>query len=408
VVHTDRSFSVSAWARITSTAHNSTIVSQRAGTTSGFVLYYSSGLNRWAFNMQETDGMNPVIDRAPSDQAPVLGAWTHLVGVFDATTHRLLLYVNGVLQSAPGTHTATWDATGALQVGRELYQGIEQNYLTGDVDDVKIYDRILSDLPADSAYGEADAEVYHLATRPVNQEGWWQLDETTGTGAADSSGHGRTATATGGAPGWDPDGRFGGAATLNGSTQSLGTAGPVLRTDGSFSVATWVRLDGTKLGGALPGSATAVSQDGVHDADFHLGLRSATETLPNGSTGSVSRWSFSMVSADLNSGRTVYSALSLPVDASVLNQWVLLVGVYDAPSRTIRLYVPGTGDTGSQVMPASWIPWQATGGLQLGRSKWTDSPVEYWPGQLDQVRAYSGVLTANDAANLFQDTTPTA
>jgi hypothetical protein len=409
VVHTDRSLSVSAWVRLTGTAHNATIVSQSGTTTSAFLLYYSVGLNRWAFNMQQTDGMDPVLDRVASDQPPALNSWTHLIGVFDATAHQLRLYVNGVQQSTVATHTTTWDATGPAQLGREKYQGVQQNYLTGDLDDVKIYDRIVSDIAPDSAFGDADAEVYHLATRPVNQEGWWKLDEAAGTSAADSSGHGRSATAAG-SPTWEPDGIFGGAVTLNGTSQSLGTSGSSLHTEGSFSVATWVRLDSSLLSGALPaGTATALSQDGVHNSSFFLGLRYFNEVQPDGTTAHVARWCFSTLSADATTGRTfVHTCSALPIDASTLDQWVLLVAVYDVTTRTSRLYVPGTGDAGLKALPTGWAPWQASGGLQIGRAKWTDNPVDYWPGQIDQVRAYSGVLSAAQAADLFQDMPPTA
>ena len=83
--------------------------------------------------------------------------------------------------------------------------------------------------------------------------GYWKLDETSGTTAADASGLNYPATFTGGAS-WTT-GRVGGGAAFNGTDGSAGTSAPVLRTDASFTVGAWARLTTGSWGGysATPG-----------------------------------------------------------------------------------------------------------------------------------------------------------
>ena len=69
--------------------------------------------------------------------------------------------------------------------------------------------------------------------------GWWRLNETAGTAAADSSGAGQTGFLGAGVT-WS-----GGAAKFTGSGGPIATAGPVLNTAQSYTVSAWVNLAST-------------------------------------------------------------------------------------------------------------------------------------------------------------------
>ena len=412
VVDTGKAFTVSAWVRAGSLpSTHMTAVAASGGVGSLFYLGYrqdGAGTNRWAFALQTADASPYDWVQVYSDSLhpPVAGAWTQLVGEYDPSSASVRLYVNG-MKVGEAPFTTAWTASGPLEIGRAQYKGSYVDYWNGDVDDVKVWDRVVSDLAPDAAYGDPDAEVYHLATRPLRLQGSWHLDEASGTTAADDSGHGRTMTAAG-APAWTGDSVSGASAiALNGSSQWLNTNGPVLRTDSSFSVAAWVRLNGSLLGAPPTANATALGQDGTSMSGFFLGYRLLTQTNADGTTSTVGHWSFSATSSDATSGYTWLHARSLlPVDVSVLDQWVLVVGVYDAASRTTRIYVPGTGDQDAQPLPASWLPWQAGGALTAGRAKYKGNNVDYWPGDIDEVRAYAGVLTDAEAQDLFHGIAP--
>ncbi|MFJ5305658.1 LamG domain-containing protein [Streptomyces sp. NPDC088350] len=149
-VDTSKSFTVSAWVNPGSLTTNSTFVSQSdsAGNANGLQLYYSSAKQAWAFSRHNDDTTSTSFT-AVYGGTPTIGQWTHLVGVYDASTNQLTLYVNG-RQSGTKTYSGTsWNAAGPVQIGRRLYQGTYGEYANGKVSDIHIYDTALP--PADAA-----------------------------------------------------------------------------------------------------------------------------------------------------------------------------------------------------------------------------------------------------------------
>ncbi|MCQ8195665.1 LamG-like jellyroll fold domain-containing protein, partial [Streptomyces rugosispiralis] len=68
------------------------------------------------------------------------GAWTKLTGVYDATTKKIQLFVNGEPQAA-ADFTTPWRADSALQLGRLFYQGAWQENFAGAIDNIRIWER---------------------------------------------------------------------------------------------------------------------------------------------------------------------------------------------------------------------------------------------------------------------------
>jgi hypothetical protein len=164
VLHTDHSFSVSAWVRLTATgsAGAQCIVSEDGQRTGEFMLQYSGGTNnRWEFAIAGSDVDAPTIVTAYSASPAVAGQWVHLVATYDAPSGQLRLYVNGVPQPATATATSAnrFDAAAApgsaVEVGRHLWAGAMNNYFDGDVDDVQLY-----------AYPLSAPQIAALSTTP--------------------------------------------------------------------------------------------------------------------------------------------------------------------------------------------------------------------------------------------------
>ncbi|MFD2766541.1 LamG-like jellyroll fold domain-containing protein [Micromonospora eburnea] len=369
VLDTTKAFSVSAWVRLTSNSRNNTIISQGGDRASGFQLYYSSGYDRWIFNRHATDTDNPTIIRAVSEQPPVLGAWTHLLGVYDPTYQQLRLYVNGRLQT-PATFTTPWRATGPVQLGRLRYNGGYQENFTGDIDEVKLFDRIVSDDPR-------AGENVELANRPTEVRGAWALDEGGGTTSAGAPG--AALTLAGGAT-WTSDERGGNALQLNGTT-GYASASSEVRTADSFTVSTWVRLT------ADDRNYTAVGKDGAHMSAFFLGYR----VFGDG----TKAWSFSLPSSDATSGYSWVFVNS--AEPPTLGEWTHLVGVYDYPMGKVRLYV--NGQLVNELPLASH--WNAPGALEVGRAKWKDSMVDHFAGDIDDVRIHVGAMTDREVLDMY-------
>jgi hypothetical protein len=164
-LNTSQSFTVSAWVYLNalSTTANSTFVSQSdAGevAANGFQLYYSSGAQVWAFDRHNDDTTSTSFTAAYGQKA-IAGQWTHLVGVYDATTGLMSLYVNGHL-SATKTYAGTvWNASGPVEIGRRLYEGSYGEYANAEISDVRLYSTALP--PADAAANNDNSAVTNLS-----------------------------------------------------------------------------------------------------------------------------------------------------------------------------------------------------------------------------------------------------
>ncbi|MFE6690150.1 LamG-like jellyroll fold domain-containing protein [Streptomyces sp. NPDC057743] len=128
------SFTISAWAYLTSANGFATIVSQGTSGGSAFYLQYSGADRRWAFSR----GV-----RTLATKPPALNTWTHLVGVCDATTHRLHLYVNGV-QQGTATDAHPNSTPGPLIIGRATFDGRPVDFFSGGIKNVQVFDRALT------------------------------------------------------------------------------------------------------------------------------------------------------------------------------------------------------------------------------------------------------------------------
>jgi hypothetical protein len=136
VVDTAGNFTVSAWVRLDRTGTFATAVSQDGAVSSGFYLQYSSADRRFAFSTSQ--------GRALSDQEPQTGRWYHLVGVHDGDAGTYTLYVDGVQQSTVWTQLTGDTATGPLAIGRAFSGGHTSDAWPGTIDQVQVWDRVLS------------------------------------------------------------------------------------------------------------------------------------------------------------------------------------------------------------------------------------------------------------------------
>lgn len=203
------------------------------------------------------------------------------------------------------------------------------------------------------------------ATFPGSGE--WTLDEASGTVARDTLGD-SDLTLTGDTS-WTP-GVAGSALRFDGDGDSAGTAAPVLDTTKDYTVSAWVTLD------RLPGNyATAVSQDGrARENPFYLqyGQGAFAFSTPGG-----------------NRARLVTTPEP--------NRWYHLTGVRDHTTGEARLYLDGRRVAAVPAGPDV----VSTGPLSVGRAKYAGTPTDWWPGTIDQVKAYGRALTDAEVAAEF-------
>ncbi len=153
VVDTSKSFSVGAWAKITSTPSGTwqTVIAQQGSKAAGFSLDYNPTAGRWAFDRATTDVAAPTLAAATSTAAPTLNTWTHLLGTYDAGTGKMTLYVNGVAQGT-ATDTTPIASTGPLVIGRGYAAGAAAQYFNGSVGKAQVYNRALTATEAAALY----------------------------------------------------------------------------------------------------------------------------------------------------------------------------------------------------------------------------------------------------------------
>lgn len=365
-ITTKTSFTVAAWVRLDQSVGSHTVISE-SGTRSGaFQLGYRKAENRWFFWMPRTDADNPTTDIAWSGSEAQLGTWTHLAGVYDAQRQEIRLYVNGV-EAGRIAHTSTWNAAGPVQVGNGLVNGALVNHWLGALDEVQVYDRVVTGDELSAAVRGDGVQVAH-----------WRFDDEEGKTARNAVENGPMAILA-------EQAKFGSTGAVNGSLELTGvadsyaaTSGPVVRTDQSFSVGAWVMLrDRSRV-------QTVVSQDGIHTCGFCL------QYEPDAGSGN---WVFMMPRSDAVTPSS-YDVVRVPATQDP-DKPVHLAAVYDA-SGTMRLYVNGGTPTGG-VRTANWA---ASGPLSIGRAMVADSPGNFLKGWVDEVRVYSRAISADEVTGI--------
>ncbi|MEN3307834.1 MAG: hypothetical protein V7603_4036 [Micromonosporaceae bacterium] len=357
VLDTTTSFTVSVWARSDAdTADYRSIVSGPATHSTAFLLGRSD-TNKWRFAMPQTDTAAPVHVNTFSTSAIQTGAWTNLVAVYDAGAKKVYLYVNGVLEGT-GDQPATF-AAGRLRIGRDLWNdnATFHNPWKGAVADLRVWNRVLS-------AGEITPQAVDVVAR-------WNLD---GDGS-DSTPFRRTAAPTA-TTSWveDHDSVPFSAMQGDGAGVAATTAGPVVRTDQSYTVAAWVRLD------SKPAFAEVLGQAGTARGAIFLRYDNAT-----------GKWQFMVPTVDAGTP-SYYSARS--TGPAVVGQWTHLVGVYDASAGNFKIYVDGllNGSIAGRM-------WASSGVFDIGRQRFGSG--DFFTGAIDEVRVYAGAMPAAQVAVLY-------
>ncbi|GAA1042262.1 LamG domain-containing protein [Streptomyces murinus] len=408
-VNNVHSFSVVGWAKLSSKPdHAATIATQTGTHRPGFELYYSATYG-WSFDAYTEDSDSASIVRAAqgdTTHSPA-GVWTQLMGSYDANTDDMRLYVNGAWV-ATTTFAAPFYGGGPTQIGASSFDGAPGNFFPGQIDDVQLYDRALS--------GPEAAAMYH---NQLQVEGRWQMESASGTPqvspdalptAADrhalTLGSGAQVDSTG------ADSMVGmGALVLDGTSNSYAstTVSPI-HTNTSFTASAWVS---TPARPTKP--VTVMSMAGANTSGFSVRyVPDATDPANAG------RWQLQMANADSATADT-----SIAPDTSFQNNgaWDHIAVVYDQMAGQMRLYVngelqqnvcadsdgDGTPDDPTCTESVSWnssvLPFDATKGLQLGRTKAGASTWgEYWSGVIDDVWVFAGVASDSQIASLASGT----
>ena len=420
VLDTTKSFSVAAWVRPTNLVAYRNILTQQSTTYGRFELSARDGY--YCFGSRPSGTIYGTPTTTCSATAAQLNVWTHLAGVWESTNGgKLRIYVNGVLAGEIAS-AASWASTGPVVIGRWQEGASGTSFWAGDIADVQLFGRVLvtNDFTGVRATDPTSGGFDEPGMFTPIEVGRWDMEAATPCyqvnnpdtcEAPDGAAWGRKMALSQGA--WVDLGHGGGGQAAyfddkhwiddpsdpfyNLTTQeygrsqlNTGTLGspawvdsPVLRTDGSFTISTWVRL------GKTTGWQVFASQDSPGHSGFYLYYRESGS----------GQWVFKVVAGETD-GAGSHATLAVAY-ADNPTIWHHVVGVLDAGSRRIRIHVDGRL---AETVPlnSNWQPWQANGPLILGRSKTPTGPNDWFTGALDDVIVYQGAMTDAGVLALFE------
>ncbi|MCX4654736.1 DNRLRE domain-containing protein [Streptomyces microflavus] len=381
VVDTTLGFTVSAWVKLSKMPTSAAIIAAQPGNHSpSFELYYSAALDRWVFNQYETDTPGAKVIRAMAAQPGGVSAnaWTHLTGSYDSGAKKLRLYVNRQLVGETALPNA-WNARRGLQIGAGSYSGVTKAFFPGAVDEVQIFDKVITQGEVDKLYAKqavGDPGRPAIAVFPLDEE----------AGSTEIRGHGDVLPAkyNGGVTAGVP-GVAGKAAQFNGTNgyAKIGqTSGPHVNTSRSFTVSAWAKMDTAKP----KAGAVITSQNGSFAPGFEL-YYSAT----------YDRWAFSQYSAD-TADATPVRAMQPDGTTARAGEWAHLVGVHDTVAKTLTLYVNGA-KAGSVTLADAFYADQS---MLIGASASGQRIRSFFPGAIDDVRLFSRPVSSEEVQQMFR------
>jgi hypothetical protein len=380
VNRSEESFSVSAWVRpdeINATSEQ-LVVGEHGGEWYKFKLrMWTDG--HWGLSM----GTGPTGTGARNATAATPGAigeWTHLIGVYDIAEGQIRLYVNGELAATQTINFGRWQGSGNISIGcRGTASGAEGGgKFKGAISDVQLWRGAITTAEASRIYGGNKA-AEHKASWPLNGR------NTTDT----IGGHGLTLHGTDRVDynwGRNRAGQVFTCLEFKGSGWAQ-TAGPVVRTDESFTIAAWVRLDSKSST-----HQTFLSQAGDHRVGFNLNYHAGQD-----------RFQFAMPSADTSGSVTWHSVYSnespeIHNPARPVTGWYHIAVVVDIPANKMRMYVSGEFVAEANALSG---PWNADGPMFLGtHGRKNGDHVQYVHGAVDGVQIWSSTLDPDRIATI--------
>lgn len=151
-------FTISGWFYFDNLTSDHGLVSQWDGSGNhGYLLRYLNSNSTMDFYIQQNNDTS--VSTSIGDSNFSSSSWTHFTAVGDGKSGEIRLYLNGDSVVSTNTFDGTYDNT-TIDAAIGLYQA-GSFYLTGDVDEVRIYDRVLSEPEISALYNlTAPSKVY--------------------------------------------------------------------------------------------------------------------------------------------------------------------------------------------------------------------------------------------------------
>ena len=287
-------------------------------------------------------------------------------------------YLNGVFNAT--TTTGTWSSTNLTS----LALGNGTASLLGNLDDIRFYNKVLNQDQINTIYGSRNNypiiknESYKLPTPNDNDLNihlipnlWFKFD--TGALLTNSGTNVITLTNFNASPNAGISIRGNNSISFNGTTQYLTGTGAILTNNGSFSISVWI----------YPKALSAVAYNIV--CQFYKTGQTFWVNFPN-----TYKYEFGI--AGMN------AVLTTSTFAGDLNTWVNLVFTYNSTNRQVLIYRNGVLlPTSNNILSGALFGYENVN-FSIGA---TNSPVNYFNGNIDDLRTYSFILTQDQITRIY-------
>jgi len=318
-----------------------------------------------------------------------LNKWTYVSVTRDAAG-LASLYVNGVLSGAANRANGTPTAGLSVAIGG-VSGGATSNPFRGSMDDVRIYNRVLTAAEIKQLYNQSSAKV-NTSQNPAGTlssglVGWWTFDgKNLIQNVADSSGLGNNGyrEGTGATSSAVVSGKVGQALMFNGvDNTGVNALSPVtlddLDTTGGLTVSAWIRPK------SFTGQTVVVGKGGIGAAGgwtiFQDGGAGTIRFLKDYATTDLSnRWSFT--------------------SANYLNKWVHVVITWDGSDQYTNVNCYLDGIERADATPADGVGAKNSDAAQVLRMA-SGAGTSRFIGDMDDMRIYNRVLSAVEIKQIY-------
>jgi hypothetical protein len=287
------------------------------------------------------------------------GTWHHVAVTRGSLDGRMAIWLDGALNTNRVGPIGGRVASPSLRLG-SLQTGVAGKFYNGALDDVRLFD------------GWLDTNSFAQLLVPPALQAYFKFDESGGTTAADSTGHGWTGNLVNGAT-WAA-GYNSNAVSLNSSASNyVSLPAGIVSTLTSFTIAAWVKLNTRATWSRIFDFGTGTGNYMfLTPAANPSGLRFAI-TTGGGANEQVIDYT-----NNLSTGVWHHVAVTLAAGTGIL-----YVDGLPAATNSLSLSPASLGNT-----TQNWI----------GRSQYSADP--YLNGLVDDFRIFSGSLNAGEVASL--------
>ena len=368
-------FSISGWIRPASLTGDTNILRKGTYGSGGYTIWSSAG-ELALYTHNGTSGA----DFSTTGAVLTEDAWNHFAFSVDRDgTSRIV--INGIDQATTGSIiSGSINSSGSnLTIGQD---NTSMNFLNGWVDEIKIFPTALSveSIQTQFTSGALAIGLHNQITLSRGLQGYWKMDEGTGTDIADSSGNSLTGTATG--LSWNT-GKFGYAGGFTGGEDDYITMGDVLDLDhdGTHTISAWI----------YPTSVTAAID---------------TIVSKQNSSSPFNGWKLDHASNDLRfdylttNGTNQLLAVTTGNPITAANVWYHVVVTYK--NKEVLFYVNGINYPTTYTTNTLTSSTNNTIPLNIGNRNNGASLTEDFNGNIDEVRVYSRTLSPAEINTLYR------